>query len=80
LDALLTNKQNVFTRDFDSFNNRLDVYEANISGGTGSLSFGSTSLQLLLSQKHQLITSTSDLTMGNLTCTSVISNGVNINT
>ena len=80
LDALLTNKQNVFTRDFDSFNNRLDVYEANISGGTGSLSFGSTSLQLLLSQKHPLITSTSDLTMGNLTCTSVISNGVNINT
>ena len=84
LDALFAKKQDVFTQDFDSFDNKLDVYEANIVGGTSSLTFGSPtgtkSFQTLLLEKQPLITSTSDLTIRNLTCTSVISNGVNINT
>jgi len=61
---LINAKQTVFTTGSTTSNNTLDVYKANILGGTSYFTLNETTLQTLLNQKQNSLISSTNITTG----------------
>jgi hypothetical protein len=74
-ESLLNAKQTAFKTGATQSNNTLNVYEANILGGTSNFTLNGTTLQALLNQKQNSLTSSSNITTGTISSSTITVDG-----